>query len=155
MGTGEVIQVRCSAQGVWLPMVPVTVGGCVVIVPPLPSASHASPPCTLETQPPTLSPQERMGECLLRAGPSVALTSINNMVAFFMAALVPIPALRAFSLQVRLGEGRRGGRGAGAGRARVGTADMRWARAGVLHPAPAPSPSTPRRPSWSDATLPP
>lgn len=30
----------------------------------------------------------------------MALTSINNMIAFFMAALVPIPALRAFSLQV-------------------------------------------------------
>ncbi len=30
----------------------------------------------------------------------MALTSINNMLAFFMAALVPIPALRAFSLQV-------------------------------------------------------
>ncbi|XP_033623221.1 protein patched homolog 2 isoform X4 [Fukomys damarensis] len=42
---------------------------------------------------------ERMGECLQRTGTSVALTSINNMVAFFMAALVPIPALRAFSLQ--------------------------------------------------------
>lgn len=41
-----------------------------------------------------------MGECLQRTGTSVALTSINNMVAFFMAALVPIPALRAFSLQV-------------------------------------------------------
>nr|XP_036302248.1 protein patched homolog 2 isoform X6 [Pipistrellus kuhlii] len=49
--------------------------------------------------PPGTPLQERMGECLLRAGPSVALTSINNMVAFFMAALVPIPALRAFSLQ--------------------------------------------------------
>lgn len=42
-----------------------------------------------------------MGECLRRTGTSVALTSINNMVAFFMAVLVPIPALRAFSLQVR------------------------------------------------------
>lgn len=51
-----------------------------------------------------------MGECLLRTGPSVALTSINNMVAFFMAALVPIPALRAFSLQVRLQEEGRAGR---------------------------------------------
>lgn len=42
-----------------------------------------------------------MGECLKSTGTSVALTSVNNMVAFFMAALVPIPALRAFSLQVR------------------------------------------------------
>ncbi|KAH0618674.1 hypothetical protein JD844_018081 [Phrynosoma platyrhinos] len=43
--------------------------------------------------------QERTGECLRRSGTSVALTSVNNMIAFFMAALVPIPALRAFSLQ--------------------------------------------------------
>uniref|UniRef100_A0A8C3H7Y4 Patched 2 n=1 Tax=Chrysemys picta bellii TaxID=8478 RepID=A0A8C3H7Y4_CHRPI len=42
---------------------------------------------------------ERTGECLRRTGTSVALTSISNMIAFFMAALVPIPALRAFSLQ--------------------------------------------------------
>uniref|UniRef100_A0A8C5BMB5 SSD domain-containing protein n=1 Tax=Gadus morhua TaxID=8049 RepID=A0A8C5BMB5_GADMO len=43
--------------------------------------------------------KERTGDCLRRTGTSVALTSVNNMVAFFMAALVPIPALRAFSLQ--------------------------------------------------------
>ncbi|KAM7098859.1 protein patched homolog 2 isoform 2-T2 [Molossus nigricans] len=52
--------------------------------------------------PPGTPLQERMGECLLRTGPSVALTSINNMVAFFMAALIPIPALRAFSLQAAI-----------------------------------------------------
>uniref|UniRef100_A0A8C5S5U3 Patched 2 n=1 Tax=Laticauda laticaudata TaxID=8630 RepID=A0A8C5S5U3_LATLA len=45
------------------------------------------------------SQHERTGECLRRSGTSVALTSVNNMIAFFMAALVPIPALRAFSLQ--------------------------------------------------------
>lgn len=49
----------------------------------------------------TFPAQERTGECLRRSGTSVALTSVNNMIAFFMAALVPIPALRAFSLQVR------------------------------------------------------
>nr|XP_034978248.1 protein patched homolog 2 isoform X3 [Zootoca vivipara] len=43
--------------------------------------------------------KEQTGECLRRSGTSVALTSVNNMIAFFMAALVPIPALRAFSLQ--------------------------------------------------------
>ncbi|XP_054346422.1 protein patched homolog 2 isoform X10 [Pongo pygmaeus] len=43
--------------------------------------------------------QERMGECLQRTGTNVVLTSINNVAAFLMAALVPIPALRAFSLQ--------------------------------------------------------
>lgn len=47
------------------------------------------------------APQERTGECLRRTGTSVALTSVSNMIAFFMAALVPIPALRAFSIQVR------------------------------------------------------
>ncbi|TRY89797.1 hypothetical protein DNTS_001857 [Danionella cerebrum] len=41
-------------------------------------------------------------DCLRRTGTSVALTSINNMIAFFMAALVPIPALRAFSLQAAI-----------------------------------------------------
>ncbi|XP_048671443.1 protein patched homolog 2 isoform X2 [Marmota marmota marmota] len=55
------------------------------------------------TEAPSGTPlQERMGECLQRTGTSVALTSINNMVAFFMAALVPIPALRAFSLQAAI-----------------------------------------------------
>uniref|UniRef100_A0A803VDM8 Patched 2 n=1 Tax=Ficedula albicollis TaxID=59894 RepID=A0A803VDM8_FICAL len=52
-----------------------------------------------ETSHPSLSLQERTGECLKRTGTSVALTSVSNMIAFFMAALVPIPALRAFSLQ--------------------------------------------------------
>lgn len=46
--------------------------------------------------------QDRTGECLKRTGASVALTSISNVTAFFMAALIPIPALRAFSLQVNL-----------------------------------------------------
>ncbi|XP_036382837.1 protein patched homolog 1 [Megalops cyprinoides] len=43
--------------------------------------------------------EDRTGECLKRTGTSVALTSISNVTAFFMAALIPIPALRAFSLQ--------------------------------------------------------
>ncbi|XP_018429733.1 PREDICTED: protein patched homolog 2 [Nanorana parkeri] len=38
----------------------------------------------------------RTGECLRRTGTSVALTSINNMIAFFMAALVPIPFVSSF-----------------------------------------------------------
>lgn len=46
--------------------------------------------------------KERTGDCLRRTGTSVALTSLNNMIAFFMAALVPIPALRAFSLQAAI-----------------------------------------------------
>ncbi|XP_052033068.1 protein patched homolog 2 isoform X2 [Apodemus sylvaticus] len=52
--------------------------------------------------PPDTPLPERMGECLRRTGTSVALTSINNMIAFFMAVLVPIPALRAFSLQAAI-----------------------------------------------------
>ncbi|KAM4754098.1 protein patched homolog 1-like isoform 2-T2 [Cyanocitta cristata] len=43
--------------------------------------------------------EDRTGECLKRTGASVALTSISNVTAFCMAALIPIPALRAFSLQ--------------------------------------------------------
>ncbi|XP_074991914.1 protein patched homolog 1-like [Calonectris borealis] len=43
--------------------------------------------------------EDRTGECLKRTGASVALTSISNVTAFFVAALIPIPALRAFSLQ--------------------------------------------------------
>ncbi|XP_061116702.1 protein patched homolog 1 isoform X1 [Conger conger] len=43
--------------------------------------------------------EDRTGECLKRTGASVTLTSISNVTAFFMAALIPIPALRAFSLQ--------------------------------------------------------
>ncbi|NXL61970.1 PTC1 protein, partial [Chordeiles acutipennis] len=43
--------------------------------------------------------EDRTGECLKRTGANIALTSISNITAFFMAALIPIPALRAFSLQ--------------------------------------------------------
>ena len=110
-------------------------------VPPLcpkfPSLPFTLPPRL--TAPP-LSWQERLGECLQRTGPSVALTSINNMVAFFMAALVPVPALRAFSLQVRLHkEGPR---------RRVGV------ELGMCFIQPLrPSCPSPRRPSWLAATL--
>ncbi|XP_074642065.1 protein patched homolog 1-like [Tubulanus polymorphus] len=45
---------------------------------------------------------EQSGECLKRTGVSVLLTSISNACAFFMAAVIPIPALRAFSLQAAL-----------------------------------------------------
>ncbi|OPJ89911.1 hypothetical protein AV530_008851 [Patagioenas fasciata monilis] len=44
--------------------------------------------------------EDRIGECLKQTGATVALTSISNVTAFFMAALIPIPALRSFSLQV-------------------------------------------------------
>lgn len=47
--------------------------------------------------------QEPVEYCLASTGVSVFLTSFNNMFAFFMAALIPIPALRSFSLQVSTG----------------------------------------------------
>ncbi|XP_037068599.1 LOW QUALITY PROTEIN: protein patched homolog 1-like [Pollicipes pollicipes] len=44
-------------------------------------------------------PQEHVGEVLKRAGVSVLLTSLCNVMAFMSAAILPIPALRYFSLQ--------------------------------------------------------
>ena len=46
--------------------------------------------------------QNHVGEVLKRAGVSVLLTSLCNVMAFLSAAILPIPALRYFSLQVRL-----------------------------------------------------
>ncbi|XP_068677045.1 protein patched homolog 1-like isoform X1 [Montipora foliosa] len=43
--------------------------------------------------------REPVAYCLASTGVSVFLTSFNNMFAFFMAALIPIPALRSFSFQ--------------------------------------------------------
>ncbi|RUS84707.1 hypothetical protein EGW08_007535 [Elysia chlorotica] len=45
--------------------------------------------------------QEVTGEVLKRTGVTVLLTSLSNMMAFFTAAIIPIPALRAFALQCR------------------------------------------------------
>ena len=44
--------------------------------------------------------EEPVGYCVGTTGVSVFLTSFNNMLAFFMAALIPIPALRYFAIQV-------------------------------------------------------
>lgn len=44
--------------------------------------------------------QERTGECLKRVGVSVALTSIAIMSGFLCSLVIPMPALRAFGLQV-------------------------------------------------------
>lgn len=46
--------------------------------------------------------QELTGEVLKKTGVTVVLTSVTNMLAFFTAAIIPVPALRAFSLQVGL-----------------------------------------------------
>ncbi|XP_037090839.1 protein patched-like [Pollicipes pollicipes] len=43
--------------------------------------------------------QDRVGELMRRAGVSVLLTSLCNVMAFLSAAILPIPALRSFSLQ--------------------------------------------------------
>jgi hypothetical protein len=37
---------------------------------------------------------------LKRTGLSILITSLGNVFAFFAAAIIPIPALRVFSLQV-------------------------------------------------------
>ncbi|KAL8598952.1 hypothetical protein ACOMHN_006762 [Nucella lapillus] len=45
---------------------------------------------------------ELTGEVLKRTGVTVLLTSVTNMLAFFTAAIIPIPALRAFSMQAAI-----------------------------------------------------
>ncbi|CAH1772357.1 unnamed protein product, partial [Owenia fusiformis] len=45
---------------------------------------------------------DQTGECLKRTGVSVLITSLSNACAFFMAAIIPIPALRAFALQAAI-----------------------------------------------------
>lgn len=44
-------------------------------------------------------PDEQTGVVLKRTGLSILLTALSNMFAFFAAAIIPIPALRVFSLQ--------------------------------------------------------
>ncbi|XP_031550501.1 protein patched homolog 1-like [Actinia tenebrosa] len=46
-----------------------------------------------------IHPSDQVGYTLGRTGVSIFLTSFNNMVAFLMAVIIPIPALRAFSFQ--------------------------------------------------------
>lgn len=46
--------------------------------------------------------EERTGLVLKKSGLSVLLASLCNVLAFLAAALLPIPALRVFCLQVRL-----------------------------------------------------
>ncbi|XP_076353489.1 protein patched-like isoform X1 [Tachypleus tridentatus] len=46
--------------------------------------------------------EDRTGECLKRSGVNVLITSFSNMCAFFAAAIIPIPALRAFVLQTAI-----------------------------------------------------
>ncbi|XP_023227084.1 protein patched homolog 1-like, partial [Centruroides sculpturatus] len=49
-----------------------------------------------------ISAEEQTGQCLKQTGVSVLLTSFSNMCAFFAAAIIPIPALRAFALQAAI-----------------------------------------------------
>lgn len=46
-----------------------------------------------------VSSQEQTGLLLKKTGLSILLTSLSNMCAMFAAAIIPIPALRVFSLQ--------------------------------------------------------
>ncbi|XP_075216920.1 protein patched isoform X2 [Lycorma delicatula] len=58
---------------------------------------------TYAEQSPTEShPDEQTGVLLKKTGLSVLLTSLSNMFAFFAAAIIPIPALRVFSLQAAI-----------------------------------------------------
>lgn len=43
--------------------------------------------------------EDLTGEILKRTGVSIALTTISNVGAFFVAVIIPIPALRTFVLQ--------------------------------------------------------
>ncbi|KAK2569950.1 Protein patched-like protein 1 [Acropora cervicornis] len=54
---------------------------------------------SFQTQNGDIRNKEEVGLCLATTGVSVFLTSFNNMLAFFMAALIPIPALRYFAIQ--------------------------------------------------------
>lgn len=41
-----------------------------------------------------------ISKTLRKVGPSITLTSITNSSGFFLAAIIPIPAMRVFALQV-------------------------------------------------------
>ncbi|KAH3696994.1 hypothetical protein DPMN_084478, partial [Dreissena polymorpha] len=43
--------------------------------------------------------KEQTAECLKRTGTTILLTSVSNMLAFFSAVIIPIPALRSFVIQ--------------------------------------------------------
>ncbi|KAG1667437.1 Protein patched 1 [Nymphon striatum] len=48
-------------------------------------------------------PKDKMiGECLKRAGVSVLITSVINAVVYFTGSSIPIPALKAFTLQIAI-----------------------------------------------------
>ncbi|XP_046388102.1 protein patched [Ischnura elegans] len=49
-----------------------------------------------------VSPEAQTGTVLKRTGVSILLTSLSTTCAFFAAALIPIPALRVFSLQAAI-----------------------------------------------------
>jgi Niemann-Pick C1 protein len=47
---------------------------------------------------PSLPPEERVARAVARMGPSIALSSITEVVAFALGALVPMPAVRNFAI---------------------------------------------------------
>lgn len=52
---------------------------------------------TLDRQPPSAALPERLGNALAAAGPSITLAAAAETLAFGMAALTPMPAVRNFS----------------------------------------------------------
>lgn len=42
-----------------------------------------------------------LSNTLRKVGPSITLTSITNSSGFFLAAIIPIPAMRVFAIQVQ------------------------------------------------------
>ena len=44
--------------------------------------------------------RERITVILQQVGPNITLTSITNACGFFLAAIIPIPAMRNFAIQV-------------------------------------------------------
>ncbi len=51
-----------------------------------------------ERSPSHLPPEERVARALARMGPSILLSSVTEVVAFGLGALVPMPAVRNFAL---------------------------------------------------------
>ncbi|KAG6829322.1 hypothetical protein H0H92_004925 [Tricholoma furcatifolium] len=70
-----------------------------------PTLSHRSPYASSNTEdvdsasmPQYLSAEERVARTLAKMGPSILLSTITETVAFFLGALVPMPAVRNFAL---------------------------------------------------------
>ena len=56
----------------------------------------------LEAKEQHMSIKSLIASTLRKVGPSITLTSITNSSGFFLAAFIPIPAMRVFAIQVRI-----------------------------------------------------